>query len=235
MGMVCNRSKTKFVVFDRYRRFQELRLRINDESISPSKSIKVLGIIFQDKQVGEVISSANSMLLSLKYLNSILSPTQMKCTIQAHFISRLTFGSAVWNKSIFCAERKRLNCTLTRVVRLLYKKRMDKNMSNRDLYLRTNMRTFSSICTLIDCNMLFKICTELNIEPLCEGLMARCHMSDRFPNKMFFFDYSSTKFGKSSFLNRSRYIAELLVFDWLNLSTPTFKRTLKFTVPFFMN
>ena len=240
MGMVCNRSKTEFVIFDRYRRFQELRLRINDESISPSKSIKVLGIIFQDnlkwnKQVGAVISSANSMFLSLKYLNRFLSRTQMKCAIQAHFVSRLTFGSAVWNKSISCAERKRLNCTLNRVVRLLYKKRMDKNMSNRDLYLRTNMRTFSSLCTLIDCNMLFKICTEMNIEPLCEGLMARCHMSDRFPNKMFFFDYSSTKFGKSSFLNRSRYIAELLVFDWLNLSTPTFKRTLKVATPLFMN
>ncbi len=239
MGMVCNRSKTEFIVFDRYRRFRELRLNINGEIISPSNSIRVLGILFQDnlrwnKQVGAAISSANSMFLSLKYLNSFLSRIQMKRAIMAHFTSRLTFGSVVWNKAITCVERKRINCTLNRAVRLLYKKRMDKNMTNRDLYMETNMRTFSSTCTMIDCNMLYKICTELNIEPLCEGLMARCHLSDRFPNKLFFFDYSSTKFGKSSFLNRSRYIAETLVFDWLNLSMGTFKKTLRSTIPLFI-
>ena len=63
--------------------------------------------------------------------------------------------------------------------------------------------------------------------------MARCHVSNRFPNKLFFFDYSNTKYGKSSFLNLSRYIAEQMLFDWLNLLLITFKKTLKTTIPLF--
>ena len=46
-GMVCNRGKTEFIVFDKQKCFKDVNFRVNDDIIRPSSSIKVLGFTFQ--------------------------------------------------------------------------------------------------------------------------------------------------------------------------------------------
>ena len=99
--------------------------------------------------------------------------------------------------------------------------------SNAELYITSGMRSFTLMCTIADGTLLYKLCNNCPVDPLCERLMSQCHVSKRFPKKLHFFDYSRTKIGKASFINRSRYIAELLTFDRINLPLNLFKKNLK--------
>ena len=233
--IVCNQSKTfEFVVFDRNKRHQELSLSIGNINIKTSDSIKVLGAIFQNdmrwsKQVNKVISNANSMFLPLKYIHRHLTQSQLKSAIFAHFISRLMFASPVWGKSILSTEKHRIETNMNRVVRLL----TNRELSNRELYINHGMRSFISMCTISDCSMLYKLCTALDIDPQCERLLSQCTTSSWFPGKITFYDYSRTRVDKSSFINCSKDISELIPFEWMNLSPSSFTRQLKAQTPFY--
>ncbi len=48
IGMVCNRGKTEFIVFDKQKHFKDVNWRVNDDIINPSSSIKVLFFTFHD-------------------------------------------------------------------------------------------------------------------------------------------------------------------------------------------
>ena len=238
IGMCCNRSKTEFVIFDKHSRFRGKELRIGNDIVKSVTSIKILGTIFQEnlkwtKHISRNIASANSMLQSLRYINRYVSRQQFKMATNAHFVSKLMFGSTVWNKSISSKERLRLSVCLNRVARMncgIYKKKV----SNRFLYESSGMRSLTSLCTIADCTMLHKLSTVLDVEPLCERLMSQCYISNRFPNKVSFFDYSQTRIGKGSFVHRAKRIAELLTFDWINLSSAAFKSKIRERTAIFM-
>ncbi len=240
MGMVCNKSKTEFIVFDRFKnRNQNLTLKIDQDFIKPVKTMKVLGVTFQDdlkwtKHISRAISSANSMFLPLKYVNKFLNRTQLRMAINAHFVSRLTFASPVWYKSISGKDLQRLNVNMNRAIRLILRDPKFKG-SNRELYIRAGVRSLSSACTIANCTMLFKLCTNPRVDPLCVRLMSQCHVSDRFPDSLRFFDYSQTRVGRTSFINRAKHISELITFKWTNLSLPAFKRKIRDRTPSYTN
>ena len=210
--------------------------------ISPSESTRILGIIFQNnlrwtKHINKCISSANSMFLSIKYISKFLTKNQLRTAINAHFVSKLTFASTVWNKVITSKERKKLSVNLNRVARLLCPVKAisrNKKISNKTLYETSGLRSLTSLCTIADCSMLYRLCTGLNVEPLCERLLSQCHTNDRYSKKLHFFNYSRTKIGCNSFVNRSKFIAELLTFDWLHLNPLNFKLKLCERAPFNM-
>lgn len=139
IGMVCNWSKTEFIIFDRHRRFRNISLSIGQDQVKASDTIKVLGMIFQDdlkwsKQVSKSIMNANAMLLSLRFVNRFLNCPQFKLAIHVHFISRLTFGAPVCNNAITVRERLKLNVNLNKAIRLLA---LDfiKELTDRELLL----------------------------------------------------------------------------------------------------
>ncbi len=138
MGMVCNKLKTEFIVFNRFKNNkQNLTLNIDLDFIKPVKTMKVLGITFQEdlkwtKHISKSISSANSMFLPLKYVNKYLNRTQFKSTVNAHFVSRLTFASPVWYKSISGKDLQRIDVNMNRVTRLILRDPKFKG-SNREL------------------------------------------------------------------------------------------------------
>ncbi len=239
IGMCCNRSKTEFIIFDRLSRFRGKELKIGQDKIKSVDHIRVLGTLFQDnlkwtKQINKSISSANSMLTSLRYINRLVNRTQFKMATNAHFVSKIMFGSTVWNKSISAKDRARLSFNLNRVARMNCK-RYEKKVSNRTLYESSGLRSLTSLCTIADCTMLYNLCTGLTVEPLCERLMSQCHTNYRFPNRTNFFDYSRTRVGRGSFVNRAKYISELFTFDWVTLSPIAFKRAIRERTSIFMN
>ena len=82
-----------------------------------------------------------------------------------------------------------------------------------------------------DAKFLHKICTELKPEPLVERLLSQCYFQARRENKLFFYDYSNKKVGRTSYINRAKYIAELIPFEWLNLSDMSFHTKIKSIIP----
>ena len=109
-----------------------------------------------------------------------------------------------------------------------------KRTPNKKHYEVAGLRSLTSLFAVADCSLLYKLCVGMGVEPLCERLMAQCHTSNRNPNKLFFFDYSRLWVGRSSFVNRAKLIAELIPFDWLNLSPLAFKNKIKQRFPIFM-
>ena len=103
--MVCNQAKTEFIIFNKHKRFKDKRLVINNVEIRPTDKIWVLGMMFQDNlkwtsQINKAISLANEMVLPIRYVNRFVTRPQFKMVVNAHFISRLMFGSCVWKKAI---------------------------------------------------------------------------------------------------------------------------------------
>ncbi len=238
IGMVCNESKTEFVIFDRHGRFKEKSLQINNELIKPGRTMKILGMLFESnlgwtKQVNKVIQSANAMILALRYINRFLTRPQFKMAVQAHYVSRITYGSVVWSRLISARDRQKLNVNLNRVARMVLKVNK-KKLSNRELYVGSGLRSFSSVCIMAECGTLYGLCTELQLEPLSERLLSQSYVSERFGNTLKFFDYSRIRVGKNSFVNRAKNIAELMNFDWTNMKPLSFKNALKAAVPLYM-
>lgn len=245
IGMSCNRSKTEFIIFDRLGRHRDKTLKIGTDIITPTNSMRILGTIFQDnlkwaKHINKSIASANSMIPSLKYVSRFLTRPQYRMAINAHFVSKIMFASTVWHTSISAKERKKLNINLNRMARALCwkeiqeMKKTNKKPSNKFVYETSGLRSLTSLCTIADCTMLYKLCTGLSIDPLCERLMSQCHSNDRSSNRLYFFDYSHRKVGKNSFVHRAKATAEFLTFDWAHLTLPNFKSKLRDITPIFM-
>ena len=111
----------------------------------------------------------------------------------AHYVSKLTFGSVVWNKSITSKDRKKLTVNLNRVVWMnckgiikSFETKDKKRTSNRKHYEVAGLRSLTSLCNIADCSLLYKICVGMCIEPLCGRLMAQCHTSNHNPNRLVF-------------------------------------------------
>ncbi len=170
------------------------------------------------------------MFNSLRYINRHLSRAQFKNVVYAHYISRLTYGSIIWNNLITLKEKTKLGVNLNRVLRLLCRD-FAGALSNSDLIKRSSVPLIASLCSVADCTMLHKLCTELSVEPLGVRLLSQCSTSQRFPKKLRFYDYSCTKLGKNSFVNRAKQICEKIPFDWADLSAPIFKSKIRAALP----
>ncbi len=166
------------------------------------------------------------MFLSLRYINRYLTRSQFKVCVQAHFGSKMTFGIAIWGRSITTKERQKLNINLNCMARLLCKD-FKKTHSKRELYENSALRSFSSTCIMAEAHVLYNLATEMTVEPLSVKLMSQSYIPDRFPDRIRFFDYSQNKAGRDSFINRAKCISERIPFDWLNLKPNRFKIQLK--------
>ncbi len=150
--------------------------------------------------------------------------------VHAHYISRLIYGSVLWNKSVTSKEIKKLGVNLNRVLRLLCKDYADR-LSNYDLNTKSDIHSVPLLRAVADSTMLFKLCTGMVVEPLCERLKSKCVVSQQLPKKLQFFEYSRIRIGRNSFMNWAKYICESITFDWADMSFPAFKAKLRLSTP----
>ena len=71
-------------------------------------------------------------------------------------------------------------------------------------------------------------------DPIVERLMSQCHILARREKRFYFYDYSYKKIGRSSFINRSKYIVELIPFEWIHLNEHLFGIKIKNLVSNFL-
>jgi len=79
--------------------------------------------------------------------------------------------------------------------------------------------------------MLHGLCQNPSYIELTIRFFQQSFFLPRYPEKLCFFDASSKRIGRSSFVNQSKQISELIPFPWPDLSVATFKAKIKETVP----
>jgi hypothetical protein len=240
IGMIVNPNKTEFIVFHPRRLESTLLdpLLIDNCKIFPTKNLKILGLNFSptldwETHIDKTINKANSMIYAFRYLNSRISRARFATLLHAHFLSKLTFACQVWSGSLSSTQRRRIDSCFFKMIRLLCRDFRGK-ISRAKLISDSGMRSLRSTFIERDAKLLHKICTELKPEPLVERLLSQCYIQARRENRLFFYDYSYKKVGRTSFINRAKYIAELIPFEWLNLNEVSFHNKMKSTIPPYM-
>jgi hypothetical protein len=170
------------------------------------------------------------MLYAFRYLNSKLSRLQFKSIICALYVSKLTYASQVWSGVLSSRLRNRLDSSYYKVLRLLcrdYKARI----SRTTLLDKSGMFSLRSMFVCRDAKLLHTLCYNLRPEPLAERLLSQCHFLTRLGNRPHFFNYSARKVSRNSFINRAKYISELIPFDWIDVRPEVFSTKIKSSVP----
>jgi len=208
-------------------------------AIFPTKNLKILGILFDETldwnpQVEKIIKSCNSLNYALRSLNKYLSRSQFRRIIHAFFISRITYGCQIWSGCLSYSAKKRLESCFYKALRMQVRD-FRGELSRITLVNMSGIMSLRSIFILRDTCLLHRLCTSGLCDSLGSLLMAQCHFSVRKPNSLYFFDYSKRKVAKNSFINRAKFIAELIPFEWSHLGQKTFISLMKRMVPKFLH
>lgn len=213
---------------------------IVDGALIRSKdTITILGITFNknlkwNSHTSNIMKKANSLTYSLRALNLILPRPLHRQVIHSHFLSHLTYASPIWAGCLTVSELKRIN---TLVFKILRQQCFDYNryLSNRELCAKSNIRSFTSLRVINDTIMLHGLCRNPTNLELTIRLIQQSFSLPRYPEKLYFFDASNRRIGRSSFVNRSKHISELIPFPWSDLAVNTFKTKIKAAVPLYMS
>ena len=240
LGMIINPSKTEYIVFTKpsLSTIKWDPLLVDGCHIYPTKNLKILGVWFSKNldwnfHVDKAIKKANSMVYALRYLNSKVSRPQFASLIHAHFLSKLTYACQIWSSSLSSSLKKRLESCFFKVIRLLCRDFKGK-IGRQELIEKSGIPSIRSVFIVRDMKLLHKFCTNLIPDPIVERLMSQCHILTRREKRLYFYDYSYKKIGRSSFINRSKYIVELIPFEWLHLNEHLFGVKIKNLVPNFL-
>jgi len=183
--------------------------------------------------VDKTIKKCNGLGYMLRYLSISLTRPQHKRIVESHLYSTLFYGSQVWSGCVTSRDLRRLNTLLFKIIRL-HCRDFSRILSNAELCLSTGLRSFNSIKLLRDTTLLHGLCTNTSNTPLTLRLIEQSISSSRFPKKLTFYDNSIRRPGRQSFINRAKHIAELIPFDWADLSRQSFIKTIKTTTPIYI-
>jgi len=103
--------------------------------------------------------------------------------------------------------------------------------TNRELCEKSGLRTFNSMRLLGDAIMLHRLCRNPQNTDLTVRLKQQSFFMNRIPEKIFFFDNSTKRIGRHSFINRAKMIAETNPFPWPDFSFHVFKTRMKECTP----
>jgi len=206
---------------------------IRQKILDPTQLIPAAYIVSNIKNelhVAKLIKKLNSKSYSLRLLNKILPRPLHLQVLHGHFFSHLSYGLSLWGSSVNSFESKKLDTLILKNLRL-HCFDFERKLTNFDLCKITGCRSFKSLRIVSDTCLLHQVCTETLSTPLTLRLMEQSYTRERVPNRIFFFDYSDRRLGKSSFVNRAKLISELIPFEWMDCSRHLFKFKMKSTTP----
>jgi len=225
--MVCNLSKTELIVFG----LENLEVTINNSLIKSSETMKVLGVLLDNKlswehHVDKIIKSCRSKLFSLRYLRQHLPVETSFLVFKSHIVSKLVYGSPAWSVNLSYNLMSKLRSVFFRFIRVLLRD-FDHKLNRNNLLRQAKIESLDTIFFKRNSVFLFNIIKNISPSRLACELLARSYINERQPNRLTFFDISMSRIGKKSILNQAKFIAEKWQFDWINLSAASFKSTLK--------
>jgi len=235
LGMICNPSKTEFIVFGNPEGAQKVRINFGNTMLESMKAMKVLGIMFDanltwKEQTNKILSKCSSVSYSIRLLNRILPRNLHRQVIYSHFVSHLMYGSPIWAGCVAKKEIGKLASSLNKTLRQ-HCFDFHRSKSNSELYHQSRIRSLKSQILIQDAKFLYRLVTQCNNFNLVQRLTSQSIFTARFPNRISFFDQGRTRIARNSFINRARSINEAIPFDWLDLQPIPFEIRLKRTIP----
>jgi len=232
--MVCNYSKTDLTIFGFNGPGESMVF--SGTLIRPNDMIKILGIMFEKNlkwgnHVALMLRKANSSTYSIRQLNRFLSRDRLREVIQAFVVSHVMYAAPVWADGVSMADARRIDTMLFKTMRLLCRDHL-KRLTNMALCEAAKLRSFKSLRKISNSTMLSKLVMHPNdINYLTERLIMQSTFNSRQLGMLRFFDMSTKRVGKSSFVNRAKDICEAIPFDWPDISHQSFKRKIKESTP----
>ena len=100
LNLWVNESKTEVCLFHTNDQPQ-IRIKVQDSVVLSSKSMNVLGVIFDSKltwsiHVANAICKAKKALFALRLIKRFFSKTEMRTLLDANFYSVLYYNSVIW-------------------------------------------------------------------------------------------------------------------------------------------
>lgn len=237
LGMVCNFSKTDITIFG----FNGpgVSMTLNGTDVIVKDTIRILGLMFEKNlrwgpQVAQMLKKANSSSYSLRQLNRFLSRKQHREAILAFFISHVAYGVQVWGDGTSAIDLRRIDTMLFKVMRQHWGD-YRRTLSNWEICTRTRLRNFNSLKRVANAVMLHKLVTEPDHNKhLTERLIMQSTFSSRHTDQLRFFDFSTRRAGKSSFINRVKELNEVMPPRWFDMSSVQLKLKMKETTPYLL-
>jgi len=181
--------------------------------------------------VANVIKKANSSIYALRQLNRFLSRAKHRETILSFFVSHIMYAAPVWADCVASRDISRLDSTLFKVMRL-HCFDFNRRLTNNELSTMSNIRNFKSMRKLANSIMLHKLISSPNHNTyLTERLILQSTFNSRMNDQIRFFDLSSKRVGKNSFINRAKKINDEIPFIWPDVSEHLMRIKIKETTP----
>jgi len=236
--MICNPTKTEFIVFGNPATERPINVTLGNTVLSSLKAMKVLGIMFDsnlkwDIQVNKTIAKCSSVSYSLRLLNKILPRNLHRQVIYSHFISHLMYGSPIWAGCIKQKDTRRLSSCLNKMLRL-HCYDFKKNKHNYELCAESKIRSFKSQVLVQDAKTLYRLVTQCNNFDLTQRLTQQSTFVPRYPSRISFIDYGRKRVARNSFINRAKAINASIPFDWVDLVHGCFDLRLKKAIPLYL-
>jgi len=193
--------------------------------------MKVLGVLLDNKltweqHVQKVIKSCRSQLFALRYLRQNLSTEDTFRVFRSHIISKLTYCSPAWSCNLSYILKSKLRSIYYHLIRVILRD-FNFNLNRNQLLAKANLESLETILFKRSSVFIFNILKELNPTRLACEFLIRTYTNERHPNRLTLFDLSRSRIGKKSPLNHAKHIVDKWNFDWISLSTQTFKQRLK--------
>jgi len=233
LGMICNPSKTEIMILGFKNALPTFIL--NNNPVKPVSKMKILGVTFDsmlswDAQVNQVIKKANSVGYSLRILRHVLPDTLFLRVVQSNFLCHFVYGSPVWAGFLTQRQCQKLDRVIFKIYRF-YCRDFKRLLSRFEVCRRTRLRSFNSLRLINDAIMLHRFYSDPSNTTITIRFIDQAFSLSRFPDRIGFFDTSQKRIGKSSFVNRSKYIAETIPFIWSNMTHDLFKTKIKAAIP----
>ena len=225
-GLKVNDVKTELCLFYRADT-QPIQIEINGSTITSKQTINVLGVIFDSKlqwgaQVENVIKkstkSKHAIMLIRKYFNKF----ELSTLLTSNFYSILYYNCDVWLiASLKPQLKQQLLSASARALRICTPN-YNNLMSYEQIHAINKRATPNQMMLYKHSLLLYKIWNDaiyskdwlaLNFQ---QNFNLRC-------NKVKLYETSNYKVGKNLSPNRLKVINGLIEFDWLNLSSNSYK------------
>ena len=148
-GLVVNESKTEVCLFHNEDQ-PPIQINILGVSITLTKSIHVLGVIFDSKlnwhtHVAKAIAKAKRALFALRLLRKHFSNIEMRTLLDSHFYSVLYYNSNIWLTPSLSPDMKQnlLSISATALRSCLMHKGFDISFEN--LHKTHKMYSYSTV------------------------------------------------------------------------------------------
>jgi hypothetical protein len=225
-GLKVNESKTELCLFHR-KDCPQITIRLNQNTISSSTSMNVLGITFDSKlqwskQVANVVKKSTKALHAIRLIRPYFSFSELRSLITSNFYSILYYNSEVWHLPTLNPVSKNHLLAASANALKLCTPNYDRTMSFETLHVLNGRANPTNLMKYKHAILLYKIYNRG--EPPKDWLAL--NFNQVLPRRQTYFAAikdQNFKIGSNILSNRLTTLNHKIPLQWLNLSIDTFK------------